>query len=55
MTHNIFGYKIMNRLCVDFIVSLPWNICLQKKLSWIVLTHLLRMTIKRMTKEYISI
>ena len=25
-------YKIMNLLCVDFIVLLSWNVCLQEKL-----------------------
>ena len=43
-------YKIMNLLYVGFIVLLSYNICLQEKLSWIIVISFLPVTIKRMTK-----
>ena len=45
----------MNLISVDFIVSLSYNICLQEKLCQIILLCFLRITIKSMTKNYISI
>ena len=42
----------MNLLCVDFIVPLSYNICLQEKNCSIIPIYFLQMTIKR---YYISI
>ena len=43
-------YKIMMLLCVDCIVLLSYDICLQEKLCQIILICFLPVTIKRMTK-----
>ena len=48
-------YKIMNLLCVGFIVSFSQTTCLHKKLHQIILINFLQMSIKRMTKYYKSI
>ena len=42
-------------LCVDFIVLVSKNMCLQEKLCEIKLIYFLLMTLKRMKKSYISI
>ena len=43
-------YKMMILLCVDFIVSLLYNIYLQEKLRWTTRIYFLQMTIKRKTR-----
>ena len=43
-------YKMMIPLCVDFIVSLLYNIYLQEKLCWTTRIYFLQMTIKRKTR-----
>ena len=42
-------------LCVDFIVLVSKNMCLQEKLCEIKLIYFLLMTLKRMKKSYISV